>query len=186
MAHGGVGVLITLQELELRTVRFDVAIPPGNIEYGDRFRQKSSLTAQGTAELINRTLGEVRVRGSLSVTIEAACDRCLESIEFPVSKKFELFYQPASDYQGGGEEELEEVESEVGYYEGDHFDLNEILREVVLLALPMRIVCREDCKGICPSCGKNGNLNSCDCQTTTLDDRWSKLREFRVVTDPRN
>jgi uncharacterized protein len=179
-------MFITLQELELRTVRFDVAIPAGEIEYDQQFSQKSSLVAQGVAELVNQTLGEVRVRGSLSVTIEAACDRCLETTEFPVAKKFELFYQPASEYTGGGEEELEEVESEVAYYEGDRLDLNEILREVVLLALPMQMVCREDCQGICPSCGKNRNQYLCDCQSEASDDRWHKLREIRVASDPRN
>lgn len=179
-------MLITLQELELRTVRFDVAIPAGEIEYDFQFRQKSNLVAQGTAELVNQTLGEVRIRGTLSVTIVAACDRCLENAEFPVAKKFELFYQPASDYQGGGEEELEEVDSEIAYYEGDRLDLNEILREVVLLALPMQLVCQEDCKGICPGCGRNRNQHTCDCQTEAADDRWSKLREIRVAIDPAN
>jgi uncharacterized protein len=181
-----VWVFITLQELELRTVRFDVVIPAGEIEYDHQFRQKSDLAAHGTAELVNQTLGEVRIRGSLSVTIETACDRCLETTEFPVAKRFELFYQPVSDYKGGGEEELEEVESEVAYYEGDQLDLNEILREVVLLALPMRMVCREDCKGICPGCGTNRNQHTCDCHAQAGDDRWRKLREIRVTSDRQN
>ncbi len=178
-------MFISLQELELRTVRFDVAVPAGEIEYDYQFRQKSSLVAHGTVELVNQSLGEIRIRGSLSVAIEVACDRCLEAVEFPVAKNFELFYQPAGDYQGGGEEELEEVDSEIAYYDGDRLDLNEILREVVLLALPMRFVCGDDCKGICPGCGKNRNQHVCDCQTEAGDDRWSKLREIRVASGPR-
>jgi uncharacterized protein len=112
--------------------------------------------------------------------------RCLEAATFPVEKWFDLDYHPADEITGGGEDEIEEVETEVAYYEGDRLDLNEVLREVVLLALPMQLVCSETCKGICPSCGLNRNQHSCDCQQRTIDDRWNQLRNLKVELRPRN
>jgi uncharacterized protein len=179
-------LFITLQELELRAVPFDVEVPAGEIELDEQFRPMSKLRARGSAELINHTLGEIRVRGSLSVSMEAACDRCLEPARCQVEKDFDLLYQPAGHFVKGGEDEIEETESEIDYYEGDRLDLNNILREVVLLALPMRFTCREDCKGICPQCGQNRNQTDCDCQTLAIDDRWGQLRTIRVGLGPQS
>lgn len=179
-------MFINLQELELRTVRFELDIPPGEIEFDGTVKQASALHTEGKAELLSGTLGEVRLVGRLSLKIEATCDRCLEPLSFPVEKSFDLFYRPAEVAGSGGEEELEEGETEVAYYEGDRLDLNEILREIVLLALPMQLVCSEACKGICPSCGQNRNLQDCNCSAPAVDDRWSKLKSFRAEIGPQN
>lgn len=177
-------MLISLQELELRPVRFRVDIPAGEIEYDATLKQASILHAEGVAELVNHALSEIRIRGSLSVTIEAPCDRCLEAASFPVQKDFDLLYYPADEYEAGREEEIRETESEVAYYEGDHLNLSEILREVVLLALPMQVVCNLGCQGICPSCGENRNLRECNCHAEAADDRWSKLKALRAELEP--
>ena len=67
----------------------------------------------------------------------------------------------------------------MGFYEGDGLELNDVLREFVLLALPMQRLCDEKCKGICPLCGQNRNQNECRCQMTASDDRWAALKEIR-------
>lgn len=180
-------MLISLQELELRPVQFKVDIPAGEIEYDAKLTQATALHAQGVAELANHALGEIRIRGSLTVTIEAPCDRCLEPASFPVQKDFDLLYYPSDEYEAtAGEKEIRNAESEVAYYEGDRLSLSEILREVVLLALPMQVVCSESCKGICPACGQNRNLRECDCHAEPADDRWSKLRALRPELEPRH
>src|SRR5271166_4734595 len=89
-----VSVYFSVQELERRTIRFDVSIPPGEIEYLNDLRQYGPLLAQGSVELLGNTLGEIRVRGHLSVTIETDCDRCLEAAQFPIDSDFDLFYRP--------------------------------------------------------------------------------------------
>ena len=179
-------MFISLQELQLRPIRFRVDVPPGEIEYDNNIIQASILHAEGTAELLNRSLGEIRVRGNLTVTGEALCDRCLESATFPIDKGFDLVYVPAAEAASSAENEVDEAGIEVGYYEGGGLPLNDVLREVVLLALPMQLVCKEACKGICPSCGGNRNLENCDCQAQPLDDRWSKLKNFRAEMGPHN
>ena len=65
----------------------------------------------------------------------------------------------------------------MGFYEGEGLELNDVLREFVLLTLPMQRLCKEDCVGICPVCGQNRNKQACQCQTAAVDDRWSALKE---------
>jgi uncharacterized protein len=177
-------VLLSLQELELRPVHFDVELPVGEIEFDKQIKQISLLRAKGVAELRNNSLGEVRVKGLLDVRMEAPCDRCLETASLPVETPFDLLYYPADELELGAEEELEEEASDVAYYEGGRLELNDILREVVLLALPMQVVCSDGCKGICPKCGQNRNIQDCGCTTRASDDRWSKLRALRAELSP--
>lgn len=178
-------MFISLQQLEVKTVRFDLEVPAGEIDYDGKVAQASELHAEGNAQLLSRSLGEIRIQGKLDVTMDAQCDRCLESAKIPVNRQFDLVYMPAEEGRGG-EAEIDEAAIEVGYYEGPGLELNDVLREVVLLALPMQVVCSEACKGICPSCGENRNLRDCGCQPAPLDDRWSKLKTFRAEIGPRN
>jgi len=179
-------MFIGLRELELHTVRFNVEIPAGEIDYDSKISQSSVLHSEGTARLLDHALGEIRVQGDMDVTVEATCDRCLEPAIFPIESHFDLIYIPASHAKAGGEDEIDAASVEVGYYEGNGLTVKDILREVVLLALPMQLVCAEDCKGICPVCGQNRNQRDCGCQPEMADGRWSKLRDFRAEAGPRN
>ena len=79
-------MFIGLHELEVHPVRFKVEIPAGQIEYDSKITQASGLRAEGTAQLLNHSLGEIRVQGNLEVTVEATCDRCLEPAQFPIDR----------------------------------------------------------------------------------------------------
>jgi len=172
-------MFFSVKELELRKARFDETFPPGEIEFFDgQLRQVTPLHAAGTAELIAHSDGEIRVRGSVSVVLESECDRCLEPASFPVESNFDLFYRPASAIAVEEEVAVDEGETEIGFYEGGGIELGDVLREHVLLSLPMQRVCREDCKGFCPVCGQNRNLVSCGCQPPVMDDRWSALKNI--------
>jgi uncharacterized protein len=110
----------------------------------------------------------------------AECDRCLGRARFPLDTKFDLFYRPASDIAHEEEVAIDEGEAEIGFYEGDGMLLEDILREQVVLALPMQRVCSDVCKGICPVCGRNRNESPCDCKTESADDRWGALRDLHL------
>lgn len=174
-----------IRDLELRPGRFDVELAPGVVEFLDqKLRQAGPMKAAGTVELVIGSLGEVRVAGHLSVLMEADCDRCLEPARCPIDGDFELYYRPVAE--GYGEDvalvaldKLDKSEAEMGFYEGDGLELNDALREYVLLALPMQRICREDCKGICPVCGRNRNLSECDCHAEAVDDRWAALKKLQ-------
>jgi uncharacterized protein len=177
---GAARLFISLQDLELRTVPFQVDNPAGKIDFDSKLNQVCELHAEGTVSLLNHALGEIRVKGSLRVETETACDRCLEAIRLPIQSPFDLVYMPAGETAAGGEDEIDEAAVEVGFYEGNGLELDDVLREVVLLALPMQIVCSEACKGICPICGQNRNQRQCNCQTRAVDDRWNSLKNLRA------
>ncbi len=178
-------MFISVKELELKKVHFDVAFPPGEIDFvddGDRLRQASPLQAEGFAELLPHTFGEIRVRGHLAVTMRCDCNRCLEPAEFPIDSSFDLFYRPAEvvGEEDEAEVEIDEGEAEIAFYEGGGIELKDVLREHVLLSMPMQRVCRAECQGICPGCGQNRNLLNCGCEVKLVDDRWSALKKVQV------
>ena len=175
-------MFFSVQELEQRKIRFDVTMAPGEIEYGDPdLRQAGPLNAAGSVELLGNTLGEIRVRGHLNVVMQTACDRCLEQAQFPLNSDFDLYYRPAEKAGGRPAEEVEihEGEIEIGFYEGSGLQLNDILREYVLLSMPMHPVCNEACRGICPVCGGNRNVEACGCELKADDDRWAALKRLQ-------
>src|SRR5690348_11936551 len=97
-------MFISLQQLERRPVRFKVDIPAGEIEYDSKTSQSSVLHAEGSAQLLSHSLGEIRIQGELSVMVQATCDRCLETTAFPVENRFDLVYMPGSESSTGGDE----------------------------------------------------------------------------------
>jgi uncharacterized protein len=125
-----------------------------------------------------RTGNEVRLRGQITARAEVDCDRCLKSIDVPVETEFDVTYIPASEYALNQTAELQEDDLLVSVYEGDAIDVNEIVREQILLALPARALCGEDCKGFCPVCGTNRNESACACEEKETDPRWSALKNL--------
>ncbi len=89
-----------------------------------------------------------------------------------------MFYVPVSAGPAQEEVEIDEGDTEVGYYNGDGLQLTEVLRELVLLAVPMQKLCQPECKGICPVCGQNRNLTACHCEVKPADDRWAVLKNL--------
>jgi len=172
-------MFLSVRELEQRKLRFDESFPPGEIQFFDKkLWQAAPLSAAGSAELLPNTGGEIRVRGHLAVVMEAECDRCLEPARFAVEADFDLFYEPASAGPSGEEVAIREGETQLDFYEGEGLELEDVLREQVLLALPMQRTCREDCRGICPSCGQNRNTVACNCRSQPVDDRWAALKNL--------
>jgi len=177
-------VFFSIKELEVKKIPFEADFRPGEIEFEDHsLRQASDLHAEGVAELLSNTLGEVRVHGNLNVTMEADCDRCLDPARVPLVADFDLFYRPAVEEGASShthpEVELDEGEAEMGFYDGAGIELKDVLREQILLAVPMQFVCSDDCKGICPQCGKNRNSGACTCEARLSDDRWAALRNLK-------
>lgn len=183
-------MFFAIQDLEVRKIEFDVNIPPGEIDLEDpSLRQKGDVSTQGVVELLSHTLGEVRIKGHLAASIESDCDRCLEPAIFAMDEDIDLFFRPVDTSPDSEEVEIDEGEAEISFYEGDRLHLEEILREQILLSIPMQKVCRPDCKGICPNCGGNRNEVTCGCQPRPADARWaalSKLQQEAEILARRN
>lgn len=172
-------MFLKLQDMEIRPIRFDVAYSPGEIEFEAKLRQGGPLQVSGVAELLGAT-EEIRIQGQYQVMLEADCDRCLDLASFRVAERFDLFYRPDLETSPGEEFEIDRGEVEIAFYEGDGLELADVVREQVLLALPMQRLCREGCKGICPGCGANRNAKECGCTVTAGNDRWAALRGMKL------
>jgi len=174
-------MLLSIKELEVRKLPFAETWPAGGFDFSDTGAvQKSPLKAEGVAEMLAHTGGEVRVQGKVETDLEVECDRCLGRAGFHIDAPFDLFYRPASEAAKEDEAAIDEGEAEIGFYEMPGLVLEDILREQVLFQLPMQRVCSEGCKGICPVCGANRNESGCQCRTRPGDDRWTALRDVRV------
>lgn len=171
-------MFFTLTELEHHPIHFDVTYAPGEVPLGNELRQQGGLEVQGQAELLRNTLGEIRLRGHAKVVLETECDLCLDPAKLNIDNDFDLFYRPAVKTEAHGEVHLEEGEVEISFYEGDGVGLRDALREFILLSVPMRAVCREDCKGLCPSCGRNRNEGDCGCNRKFQDPRLAALKNI--------
>ncbi len=112
---------------------------------------------------------EVRVRGRFDVQVELPCSRCLEAVSLPIVARFDQFYESNAEHRLHGEIALQEKDTEIAFFSGDFLEVNDIVREQILLALPMKPICREDCKGLCPYCGRNRNLEACNCESVFVD-----------------
>jgi len=106
----------------------------------------------------------------LSTTASGTCARCLETYPFRIDHDFSFVAKPAS-----GDEDRA-----LSFYSGDEIDLSPLVREELLLSLPTRPLCREDCPGLCPRCGKNRDAGSCSCVDEWVDPRLAPLRELKL------
>jgi uncharacterized protein len=122
---------------------------------------------------------QFRVVGGVKTTLELACGRCLEPFTLPVDQAFDLRYQPHAHNTGEGEREIEEDDLTTAFYENDEIDLGQLLREQFYLALPMKPLCSDGCKGLCPVCGTNLNRSTCDCNRQWEDPRLAALKTLR-------
>jgi uncharacterized protein len=185
-------MLIKTKELELQQLEFNENFEPGTIDLGQEIRQRTPLRASGRAELIRETRGakdvvdDIRLVGNLSIEVEVRCARCLEPVERAVSESFDLLYRPQGVDAAGDEAAISQAETEIGYYRDQGVLLEDVLKEQILLALPVKLVCAAACKGLCPHCGRNLNVESCDCVAPVSDPRWSALADIRKKLETKN
>lgn len=178
-------MFIRIQDLELRKIEFDDEFQPGDVEFTAEMRQIGPLKATGRAELVREHHGgreivnDIRIVGDLSGKFETDCARCLEPVQHSVQRSYDLLYRPMARGEKHDEVSISEAETEIGYYSGDGMELTDALREQVLLGFPVKAVCKAECKGICPQCGKNLNEGSCGCKQEIHDPRWDALKELK-------
>jgi uncharacterized protein len=119
-----------------------------------------------------------RLAGHVVGTLEMACSRCLEPLSLPVDAAFDLQYVPRTENVGEDEREIEEDDLATAFYADETIDLGELTSEQLHLALPMKPLCSEGCRGLCPLCGTNLNVASCACQQAWEDSRLAGLKSL--------
>jgi uncharacterized protein len=112
--------------------------------------------------------------------VKGTCARCLEPFSLPLSSQFQLTLKPKPDSPPTEEVELRREDLETDFYQGEEIDLSPLIQDQVLLTIPPKLVCREDCRGLCQKCGRNLNRETCHCPEKAVDPRLEALRNFRV------
>jgi len=129
----------------------------------------------------------VLVQGDVKANVQLQCSRCLDDISLPVDARLEEQYQPTVDVETGRPitRSEDEVDDTVFKIDANHMmDLTEPVRQALLVAIPMRPLCREDCKGLCLECGANLNYVDCGHRQVASDNRWDALRALNIADFP--
>jgi uncharacterized protein len=174
-----------VSELEREPIDFDLEVAPGAVDLGEEAEQAGQLAASGRAEVLHEHRGprdivaDIRLKGSFSGRFQVPCARCVEPVEIPLAADFDLIFRPAAADSEATERSITAPETEIGYYQKDSLLLEDVLREQVLLSLPVRTLCKPDCKGLCPRCGENRNIQPCSCDEGPSDPRWQALAGLR-------
>jgi uncharacterized protein len=122
---------------------------------------------------------KVHLRGTITADVAIACARCLEPVSVHIDEPFKDVFVDASEETTAEEAELAEPDLDESLVIGGTVDLAEAIREQIILALPEMVLCKEECKGLCPKCGSNRNLIDCSCDRDELDPRWAALRDLK-------
>ncbi len=125
---------------------------------------------------------EILVEGRVRARLGFPCDACLEQAEQPTELTFTLLAgnPRPQDLLEEGEVELEDEDLDYLPLVGQELELAPVIREQLLLAIPMVRRCREDCRGLCPRCGANLNQGDCGCPSAPVDPRWEKLQQIKL------
>ncbi len=171
-------MIIQFSQYDNSEINFAHTCDAQSIDLEDEMAQAAGpIEVVGTAR---RSSEIAHLKGNLRGSLEIACSRCLQPSRFELNAPFEVDFVTLENYGAASHEtELNSNDLSLSVYDGEQIDLNEVVREQVLLNLPMRGLCKENCAGLCEKCGGNKNTNPCDCKTTEIDPRWSALKQLK-------
>jgi uncharacterized protein len=178
--------VIDLKDLEAGKVSVDGSFEPGIVDFsGEGVTQSGPLAWDLSAE---RAGEEIRITGSAKTVMEMSCSRCLEPASVSVAKEFDLFFRERDRQMFDEENEIElgEEDTRTAFFAGTELQIGDILREQILLALPMKALCTVDCKGLCPECGTNLNVNTCACAKERFSPHMDQLLEIKRKLEERS
>src|ERR1035437_411694 len=174
-----------VSELEREPIDFDLELAPGAVDLGQEAEQEGQLAVSGRAEVLHEHRGpknivaDIRLKGRFSGNFQVPCARCVEPVGIPLAAEFDLIFRPVGADADAPERSITAPETEIGYYRKDSLSLEDVLCEQVLLSLPVRTLCKPDCKGLCPRCAENRNSQVCSCDEGPSDPRWEALAGLR-------
>lgn len=143
----------------------------------DDFNIKEPVHIKGKIKKFGQ---DVYVQGHLFVKMITACSRCLEEFAYTLDTEFEATYAPMQDELLEEEKELEQTDLDTLFYENDRIDLKEAIREQIVLSVPLKMLCKSDCLGLCSRCGENLNVAKCGCSADDIDPRLEGLKKLKT------
>lgn len=181
---------VKIEEIQDKGLELNEVIPPDALKdaltEGFRLKEASKFHAR-----FKRLSGRVLLSGDFEATVVAPCKRCVKDVEVKLPVKFELSLvpqEPVDDDDGEGEDDgkspragsfrMDETDSEP--FDGKTIQLDPIIREQLVLALPVSVLCKDDCKGLCTVCGQDLNEKECGCERKVVDIRLAKLKDIKL------
>jgi len=163
---------LDLRQFESFPAEFSAEIEASSMEYeiaGVEFRDFMTVKID-----IQKVKDEYYCHGRAAVPVEEECSRCLNPFDAELSGNFSFIIRTSEGKNPAADEE------DILYTKGNEpvVELNDIIRETLLLSLPLKPLCSEECRGLCPSCGVNLNEETCDCRNEESDERWEGLKDL--------
>jgi len=169
-------MLLDLARIRTPHERYEKVYQPEQFPDQDDFRVTAPVSL---AFDIFKDKAQFRLVGTVRTELELACSRCVEPFRVPIDAEFDLRYQPHTHNAGEGEREIEEDDLTTAFYDNDQIDLGQLMREQFYLALPMKPLCSDACRGLCPMCGTNLNKAACACRSEWEDPRLAALKALK-------
>jgi uncharacterized protein len=175
-------VFIEIEDLNPDPLHVHHVFPVGEIQFA---HMDAVLKGPVTTDFVlNHKGSDLYIKGSLSTLMKLRCSRCAKEIVKDLSAAFDLSYLPQPEWPAQDiEVEIKYEDMDVAFYDGMTFDVNLMILEQIELSMPMKIICKEDCKGLCFQCGTDLNEGTCACSREELDARMGALLEFRKKMD---
>ena len=128
---------------------------------------------------LDKQADNIRVTGKIEGSLEVDCHRCLRTFSFPLNEDVDIFLIEEERTPEEDEKELEVEDLTYEFFDGEVIEIDQLIAEQIFLALPVKVLCSEDCKGICPNCGANLNEEACQCKADNRQSPFAKLESFK-------
>lgn len=149
---------------------------PSTVELLDGVRAEDKI---GVSLSLIRRERVVSVSGEIKASLYLVCSRCLREFNYQLRSPLRVDYNPLEQIEKEREYEIRKDELDIDFYKGETLDLTDLIKEQILLSLPMQPFCSTDCKGLCPSCGKALDEESCSCEIKEIDPRLAVLKKLK-------
>ncbi len=147
---------------------------PLSLQEGVNVDEKISVSLK-----VFRVEETVSVSGEIKVTLGLECSRCLKEFSHLLGSSFRIDYTPLKEMGKEKEYELKSDDLNKSFYKGEKINMTALVKEQILLSLPMQPLCSSECKGLCPVCGKDLNEGHCTCERKEIDQRLAILKKFK-------
>ena len=164
-------LLINISNLAEGVHSYSLETEPSDIELDERFNNPVTVTAT-----VSKTINQIHLVVELTTGGSFECDRCLDEFHLPVRGSYTMVYVTDSR---SAEDTSDEFEVQVLKPDTNIIDLGEDVRQFTMLAVPQKLLCKEDCAGLCPKCGTNFNYATCNCGKEETDSRWDALKKLK-------
>lgn len=127
---------------------------------------------------VEKVGSEIMVKGDLKAAVNLECSRCLRNFGGDLSIPVDVVYHPVEELTGADHHEVTSDELDLDFYSGDELDISRLLKEQIALNIPMKPLCNDLCRGLCPQCGTDLNMSTCSCSMKSIDPRFQQLKKL--------